>query len=519
MTVADRNRVSRRSLLLLFILVAASVLARMPGIQNPMLGYRPHDTAAVARNFYEHGMHILYPQIDWRGNSAGYVESEFQLYTYSVALLYEVLGPHEVIGRAVSVALYAEACCVLFALVRRLFDDGTALLAVLFYSMSTIVYYYSRSFQPDMLMALSSIVGLYYFWRWTETGTFSTLALSAVGVCVATLIKPFSLYLGLPLLYLAQRAFGWKMLRRQELWLFAITVIAPAVFWYRHSYHLWLDYGNTFGVFGGWVKYKIFPPDLRLTWSAIKELLDNLLILIATPVGCLLMLIGFFRPPPQRNYLLHVWGAGFMVAILLAAKGILAHDYYQMPVAFFVAAWMAHGLTSLWRSNFLSPRILRPMLVVACLAVVGFSLWRWQIRDARMTPREWDRVAFASRIARLTGPADPIVMVIPYRGTPDLRQHRTTEGEFLECDPTDFYRSHRFGWSLDDRLADVNFVETLHSRGARYFATAFPEILANHPDLKAALDGRYTAVEVTSHWAIYRLDREAADMVVAKVAR
>ncbi len=499
----------------LVLLVLIGVSARLYGIQAPLIGIRPNDTAAVARNFYENGMNILYPQVDWRGNSPGYVESEFQLYTYTVALLYQVLGPHDVIGRILSVALYALACLVLFALVRRLFDETTGLLAVLYYSLSTIVYDYSRSFQPDMLLALGSIAGLYYFWIWTETGRISALTLGALGVCVATLIKPTNLYLGLPLLYLAHRAFGLRALRRFELWLVAITVIVPVVLWYRHAYGLWLEYGNTFGVFGGWVKYRFFPPDFDLIWSAVKEATRNLLILIATPAGCFLMLVGFFSRPPRGNYLLHAWCAGFAAVLLFAAKGIRTHDYYLMPAIFFVAAWMAHGTSILWRSSRPSKWLLRPAVAVTCLSIVTFSLWRWEIRSARMTTDHWDRIAFAERVASLTRRTDPIIMVIPYRGLRGLYQHRTAQGEYIECDPTDFYRSHRIGWSLDYRLARPAFVEALRARGARYFATAYPTVLARHSDLQAELDSRYSAVEVTPRWAIYRLDKPGLNPIAA----
>jgi hypothetical protein len=74
----------------------------------------------------------------------------------------------------------------------------------------------------------------------------------------------------------------------------------------------------------------------------------------------------------------------------------------------------------------------------------------------------------------------------------------------------DFYRSHRIGWSLDDRLAQPAMIDTLRRRGARYVATAFPEVFASNPALKTDLDGRYTPVDVNAHWAIYRLDQPAA---------
>jgi 4-amino-4-deoxy-L-arabinose transferase-like glycosyltransferase len=506
---APPRPLSRRTITFLLLIIAAGVLVRLHRIHDPMIGYRQCDTAAIARNFYENGMHLLSPQIDWRGNSSGYVESEFPLYTYFIAVLYRIFGVHEAIGRCVSIVIYVFSALLLFQLCRRMFDDSVALLAAFFYTIATLAYFLTRTFQPDALLALGSIAGVYYFWIWMEEGGIRAFLLSAVGICTAALIKPTNFYLGLPLAYLAWRSFGWRFLRRPELWLYAIAVILPPVLWFRHAYGLWLTAGNTFGVFGGWVKYRVFPPDVSMAVSAAKQILFRMMILVATPVGLVLLLVGFFTRPPGRIYLLHWWAAGFSVCAVIAAKGMEVHDYYQLPAVFLAAAWMGYGVAWLWNWARVPSRVMRPVLIAVCVFILAFSVWRWGLR-IQIPSKEWDRVAFAARVQALTEPSALIIMVRPYRGLPGLYQHRTAQGEYLECDPVDFYRSHRVGWSLDDRQATSAFIETLRTRGARYFATAFPEIFQKYPELKADLDRDYTPLEVTPAWAIYRLDQAAS---------
>ena len=97
------------SKIVLTLLVLAGISARLltltiPAFQDPH-AWRQYDTAAIARNFAEGPFHILYPQVDWRGNSPGYVESEFQIYTATVAVLYRLFGVHEWLGGAVNVAV------------------------------------------------------------------------------------------------------------------------------------------------------------------------------------------------------------------------------------------------------------------------------------------------------------------------------------------------------------------------------------------------------------------------------
>lgn len=72
-----------------WVLVLFGVSCRMINLSAPPIGmhsWRQTDTAAIARNFYEHGYRFHLPQVDWGGSGPGYVESEFPIYTYSVAL-------------------------------------------------------------------------------------------------------------------------------------------------------------------------------------------------------------------------------------------------------------------------------------------------------------------------------------------------------------------------------------------------------------------------------------------------
>jgi len=125
-------------------------------------------------------------------------------------------------------------------------------------------------------------------------------------------------------------------------------------------------------------------------------------------------------------------------------------------------------------------------------------------------------VAFGQRVEQLTEPDKLMVFVKPRLPfiKPQLHyerlyQHRTAQGERLLCDPVDFYLSHRKGFSLDDSLLTADFLEILRRRGARYFATFYPQLLKENPQVQAALERDYTPLEVTAQWAIYRLDDPA----------
>ena len=378
----------------LVMLLVAGGLARLYHIDTPLVGwhhYRHNDNAGLARNFYEGRMNIFYPQVDWRGSSPGYAEAEFQLYNFSVALLYCVFGVQEWLGRAVNILVYLLSALLLFHFARRLMDETSAFLAVLFYSFSPLVFYFTRSFQGDPLMALGSLAAVHFFWVWTEERRAAALVISALGLTSAALFKPPSLYLGLPLLYLAHRQFGWRLFRKPVLWLYAAAIILPVVFWYHHAYSLWEVYGNTFGilarptVLGLW---GLYPLDER--WILLPvSLARRLTFEMTTPVGLPLMLLGLSVPFRGRTRLLIWWVVGFAAYVALVPRGHSGHDYYQLPIVFVVAIFMARGLRHLQ-----SKVSLPPVLVgVVLLSILAFSAWHlrkmFSVRDAH-----WDDVRF-----------------------------------------------------------------------------------------------------------------------------
>ena len=493
----------------LLTLLVVGALGRLYNIDIPQVGYhhyRHNDNAGLARNFYEGGMNIFYPQVDWRGSSPGYAEAEFQLYNFSVALLYCVFGVQEWLGRAVNILVYLLSALLLFHFARRLMDETSALLAVLFYSFSPLVFYFTRAFQGDPLMALGSLAAVHFFWVWTEERRPAALVISALGLTSAALFKPPSLYLGLPLLYLAHRQFGWRLFRKPVLWLYAAVAILPMIFWYRHAYSLWEVYGNTFGILGrstvvGW--WALSPLDERwITFPVV--LLRRLIFEMTTPVGLPLMLLGLIVPFRGRDRVLIWWIVGFAAYVALVPLGHGGHDYYQLPIVFVIAIFMARGLRHLQSKVFLPPVLLVGMVVVSILA---FSAWQlrgmFSIRDAH-----WDDVRFGERVQALTQPDDKVIFVHRRSAPPQPHalRHRTSQGEFLYARPMAFNLSRRHGWSVDEVQASPEFVETLRQRGARYLATIDMDIFDRNPELKKALDRSYTPAEVTLEWAIYRLD-------------
>ena len=80
----------------LVAILLAGLGLRLVEIGAPLIdqqAWRQTDTAAIARNYLEEGLdRPFHPRVDWRGDTLGYVEMNFPLFPYSVAVLYAAAG-------------------------------------------------------------------------------------------------------------------------------------------------------------------------------------------------------------------------------------------------------------------------------------------------------------------------------------------------------------------------------------------------------------------------------------------
>ena len=73
-------------------------------------------------------------------------------------------------------------------------------------------------------------------------------------ISLAILLKITYLFLGVPLLFLFVRKYGRAVFTAWQAWMFAAITLDPSAWWYAHAYHLFVEYGNTFGIIGGGVQ-------------------------------------------------------------------------------------------------------------------------------------------------------------------------------------------------------------------------------------------------------------------------
>lgn len=237
------------------LIIIIGIAIRIPLVFLPLdfitYPWRTADTASIAHNFMENGYHLLYPQIDWGGSGPGYVETEFQLYPFVVALLYGVFGEHIWIGRLVSLAITVLAFLMFYALANRLFKQNIALWALAFIVVSPLYLLFGIEIMPEPTVMFFYIAALYLFQHWLDEQKLITLFLAAVITSLAILVKPTSIHIGIIFLLLLLERFRWKAFTQWQVWIFGVISLLPGILWYLHARDIFLQYGNTFGIISG----------------------------------------------------------------------------------------------------------------------------------------------------------------------------------------------------------------------------------------------------------------------------
>src|SRR5438093_12222065 len=172
------NRLRDRGQRIAIAVAVAAVGVRLILLSEPFIdlwSWRQSDVAAIAHNFSQRGFHFAYPQIDWAGDATGYVGTEFPILPFVAAICYKFAGVHEWIGRGQAVIFFAVSLPFFFLLVREIFGSTAAAWATFFFSFAPLNIFAGRSFMPAVPSLSLALIGLYFFLRWIDDETSTSL--------------------------------------------------------------------------------------------------------------------------------------------------------------------------------------------------------------------------------------------------------------------------------------------------------------------------------------------------------
>ncbi|MDP2649249.1 MAG: hypothetical protein Q8P10_00235 [bacterium] len=342
------DRLKITLLIIVFVLGFAFRLYRFDGPVADWHSWRQSDTAAVSKIFNQKGINVLYPKYydisniqSGKDNPQGLRLVEFPIYNVVQTFFYQVFDylNLEQWGRIVSIFATLSSALFIFLLTKKYSNETAAFFASLFMLFLPFSIYFGRTILPDPSMAAAILAGIYFFDLWIENSAklkvknlklqfkiHSFFILSIFLTASAFLLKPYALFFTLPMIYLAYKRFGIKLVVNWQLWLFAIISLTPLIFWrnwigqYPEGVPAsdWLFNSNGIRfrpAFFRWIFYE------RITRSILGYL------------GVIFLAAGVYKLKNAKNsgfFLSFI--ASSLLYLFVIATGNVQHDYYQILI-------------------------------------------------------------------------------------------------------------------------------------------------------------------------------------------
>lgn len=480
----------------LYIIILISLALKLFHITYPVLGWhswRQSDTATITRNFHENGYNILYPQINWGGTGTGYVESEFHIYPFIVALLYGVFGQHDFLGRIVSLIFSLLTVYGLYLLVRRYINEETALWSALIYAILPLNIFYGRAFMPEATMLMCSVYSIYFFSRWLDEEKAKYFLFTLIFTTSAILIKLPAMYLGLPMLYLAFQKYRFRLFKDYRIYMLVVLIFLPVVLWYHHAHQLFLNGGSSFGIWTyGQDKWGTFTLLFDPAWYNdifFKSIAERHL----TYPGFILMLFGLFiKREHKGEKLFDVWLIAMLLYIFIAAQAHRAQEYYTLPfdiaASVFIAKFLAKYLPMSSITKAFTAHRLKATFAVICVVLICILSYLRVARFLNGESMDSAVLKIGSDMRSLSHNDDKVISVSS--GNPSL-----------------LYHSHRTGWTVYPVQIDSVFLNKKKHEGAKWIIAEKSEFEnSKSPDKLEYLLGNFRVVKNEKDYVILAVE-------------
>lgn len=467
----------------LTLLILAALLFATK-LVNPIDGFnrnvwREADTGAIARNFYEEDMNVFYPRIDWRGAGPGYVEAEFPFQSWLGAGLYSIFGYHEWLLRLIAFIATLGSCWVFFLIARLLLPEKAAFLASFLFVLHPLVFLLSTAIQPEPLMLLGYLVGIYSFLRWIQTDSLQFYILALFATTFAILAKLPSAHIGVFFVLLAFDRYGLRAFTVAKLWIFALITLGIPFLWYEHARSLWLQYGNSLGI-----------SNEALARLGNVNIWGNILVELKTVwfgFGLILAIFGFTS---HSSKILIFWGISLLFYYLAsgATTGEMWAYYYHVVTVPWACLLIAQGF------YFLKNYIAQFCLFAFILCELGVTAYAAFIRK----PAAYPYYLSAQKLSQ-TIPKDALIIANGLSTIDENGQSVAGNSPYL------FFWLNRKGFTLHQNHETMSDLMRMKNEGAKYFVIEKTSI-TRHPEFYKEVFDSFPVIAETDAVSVVRLD-------------
>ncbi len=469
-SILTKNRINFLLGLIIFVWVIIQLTVSLPeSILDDWMSWRQADTQNIARNFYKNGESIFYPQINWGGNGPGYVENEFQLYTYLISKIFYFTDEHTLPGQILSLIFIIVTSLFLFkTVIYRFNDELSALFGVVVFLISNGPIHLSTAIMPDSLSVMFYSIGLFTFIKFIDSDKISDLILSALFTSLAGLVKPLALHLGIIQFFIILFA------KREKLkdfkvwagWLFIVLIVGSYMFF---SYHLYLKYGNTFGVIGG---EKKFPTIHGLTVLIHYPKLFYMSVVWGLGVTGWLSLVYLII---KKKFTKVEWSLliGNVIAVFVAMRYMVNQGFsphYYIFMCYFGAYLSGYTFKVLIEKYKAGKNYKKFIFITSSLLLIIYSAHLYHRTHPLRIHYHPNVNATGFKLKEIAEPGSLIIV----RSIANERE-RSTWGNRMNNfeDPRIFYITDMHGWSLPRDYKGYERVAQFVKLGAKYFVEPY----------------------------------------------
>ena len=476
---------------ILAILLLAFIL-RLYRLHYPLLdwhSFRQADTASVTREYLKNDqLDLLHPQYHDLSNTQsgldnpeGYRMVELPFINALIAQflrLSQSLGFNfnlVIVSRLFSIIASLFAIYCLYRLIKLIDNRKLALLSALIYAILPYAVYYGRAVLPEPFMLAFSLLSL---WQWAAYCQKLSLAnnnlkkgkalhylLALFALALASLLKPFVVFLAPVYLAIAWHYLGKSLFKKIPIYLLPILAFLPLLLWREWITNFpegipasaWLFNSNNIRLRPAWWRWLFYE---RIT----KMLLGY--------IGIILLVANLFKSDRSR-IIYAAWWLGIIGYFVVIASGNIQHDYYQNLLIPLIAISIARG--SLIIQGKFSNKALGTLLILLIISS-SILLSAQQIRGF-FNVNTWEYAEAGEAVNRLT---DKNSLVI----APAM-----SDTAFL-------FQTNRRGWPIGDNIEDKI------ARGATIYVSI------NDDSERRKLADKYEILETGKRYLILDLTQE-----------
>jgi 4-amino-4-deoxy-L-arabinose transferase-like glycosyltransferase len=468
------------------IIIVLSLALRLYRVNLPLLEFysvRQVYTADVTRNLVKSGFNLFYPQVSFFGPGPTYSLLEFPVYSGIVGIFYYLFGEFEIFGRLLSVLYFLLSSLVVFKIAKKYYGYTAGLAALFLFNFYPLGILTSRTFMPDNLMLLFSLLSIWYSIKVKEKFTSPDFLVLALLISLTILTKIQGLFTLIPVCYLLLTGKGVLKLKFKRLILLLLLSLFLPFLWYLR------DFAVTFYGSKQFIRDTNWGTDFRylLTFTYYRSTIQ-ILYNSLTQTGLFLMILGLLLKVKGSETFIRYWLFGILLLFLIFDKHSSSHEYYQLVILPIAAILGAKVLVQFFK--LIQKQGALPINIVAGIVAMLFIY-----------------LSLASVIARAYVLKPQFLPVIP--ASKLIQKYTTTQDLIINANDIGaqpIYYSKRKGWNVDlsQDKTPVQTAQYLKRQGAK-FLIYIPAATVNSEGFLKYLRENFTLVDDDRAAYLFRL--------------